>query len=226
MLPKSKTPGQLKNSELTFLIYGKPKIGKSTFANATNPLVIPTERGLGGMECYQTDMITSWSQFVEVVRALKNASKHPYDSVSIDTLGNLQGMVEDHVCQKTGVKHISELGFGKGYGLASSEWRRVFTALKSLPMMLILIAHEKSRIQRTRAGEFSVLGPNLTGGIKEWTEGDVDFILRFDMLKGKRVIYTSPPENGEFVAGSRYKILEPIVDMRWDVFNKAIRGVK
>jgi len=226
MLPKRKTPKGLDPKDLTFLIYGKPKIGKSTWACAVNPLVIPTERGLGGLECYQTDLITTWQDFINVVKALKAEKEYPYSAVAVDTLGNLQGMCEDYICQKFNVKHISDMSFGKGYGLVNSEWRRVFTALKSLPLMLILVAHEKGRVQKTRTGELCVLGPNLSGSVKEWTEGDVDFILRFDMHKGKRVVYTSPPENGEYVAGCRHKIVDDIIPMDWNVFAKAIRGAK
>jgi SpoVK/Ycf46/Vps4 family AAA+-type ATPase len=63
-LPQAKTPPKKKMEEQTILIYGPPKIGKSTLASQfDNPLFLATEAGLNALEVFQVP-IPTWDDFL------------------------------------------------------------------------------------------------------------------------------------------------------------------
>jgi RecA-family ATPase len=95
-LPTTKTPPKRSLSDVSILLYGPSKIGKSTFASqAPDAIFLATEPGLNALEVYQHP-ITSWPEFLEVCAELarpwlrnRSFSRSPYTQCR-DTL------CEDH----------------------------------------------------------------------------------------------------------------------------------
>jgi len=127
------------------LLYGTQGIGKSTFgAMAESPIFVPTEDGLGDIDCESFPLAQSLGQVMASLEALYT-SEHPYKTVVIDSLDWLERLIWAEVCSDRSVESIEDVGYAKGYTYAIDKWRQVLGALDALRsdrgMGVILIAH-------------------------------------------------------------------------------------
>jgi len=127
------------------LMYGVHGVGKSTFGSmAERPVFIQTEDGLGNIECERFPVA---GKYADVIAALAElyTEPHEYQTVVIDSLDWLERLIWADVCQKRGVESIEDIGYGKGYVFALTNWREVLAGLDALRnergMHVILIAH-------------------------------------------------------------------------------------
>ena len=124
VLPTHKTPARTDLADLTVLLYGAPKIGKSTFCSQSDRAVfLATEAGLNHLETYQVP-VASWPELLDACAEIA-AGEHNFRTVIIDTIDNALQMCEHYVCERQGIKHPSDLDFGKGYSLVTNEFTRV-----------------------------------------------------------------------------------------------------
>jgi len=142
------TRGELKPARI--IIYGPPGIGKTTMASeAPNPIFIRTEDGLGTLDVPTFPLMTSFSDVIDALYAL-GREEHSFQTVVIDSLDWLEPLIWEEVCRRTNVKSIEDLGYGRGYVEALSEWSKVFECLTALRdykgMTILMLAH--SDVQR------------------------------------------------------------------------------
>ena len=217
-LPTTKTPAKQEIGALTWLIYGPPKIGKSTLASqADNALFLATEAGLNSLEVFQIP-IASWDDFLSACGLIK-AGKHDYKTIVIDTVDMLHKLCAEHVLGKNGAEHESDLAYGKGYALVNGEFQRVITKLAAMPFGLIMISHSKEQEKESRTGKYVKTTPTLTESIRKILLGMVDVIafcdIEADTENGqpveRRVIRTKPAKNYE--AGDRTGRLPEVLPM-------------
>lgn len=128
-------------------VYGTSGIGKTTFGSkAPGPIFIPTEDGLDDVDCEHFPLLT---KFEEVIQALADLYRedHAYQTVVIDSLDWLERLIWADVCRKRRIESIEDVGYGKGYVLALTQWREVLDGLSALRndkgMTILLIAHAK-----------------------------------------------------------------------------------
>jgi hypothetical protein len=223
MLPTEKTSKQTGLDRQVILIYGPPKIGKSTFCSqAPNPLFIATEPGLNHLEVYQQPVAT-WE---EIMATLADVAKggHKFKNVVIDTVDNAYLMCSEYVCRKACVVHPADLEYGKGFALVNSEFRRVLTKAGMLPYGLILTSHTVER-ERTSGGvTTSKTTSTLPDSARKVVMGYSDIIL-FATVHGddnERVLKTKPAAGWE--AGDRTGRLPETLPLSWDAFEKAYKG--
>ena len=226
-LPTAKTPPKRSLSDVSILIYGKSKIGKSSWAaQAPDAIFLATEPGLNALEVYQHP-ITTWSDFLEACAELAKG-EHEFKTVVIDTLDVLYRLCADHICQKRGIEHESDGSHGKIYGLIKNEIYRVLTKLAHLPYGLILISHSQDRDLETRTGSVTRSVPTLSESFRQIVIGLVDLILYCDVEveqgendtpKYRRVIRTKPSPN--YDAGDRFGCLPETMDLDYQAFVKA-----
>jgi len=231
-LPTAKTPPKSSLSDVSILLYGPSKIGKSTFASqAPEAIFLATEPGLNALEVYQHP-ITSWPEFLEVCAELAKG-EHPFKTVVIDTLDVLYRLCADHICQKRGIEHESDGSHGKVYGLIKNEVYRVLTKLAHLPYGLILISHSQDRDLETRTGTVTRTVPTLSESFRQVIIGLVDLILYCDVQveqaedgtrKHRRVVRTKPSPN--YDAGDRFGCLPEVMDLNFQAFVKAFETPK
>jgi hypothetical protein len=214
-------------NDLTLLVYGASKIGKSTMcAQAEGALFLATEAGLNNLEVYQAPIAT-WDDLLAACKEIAEG-KHPYKTIVLDTVDNAYRMCAEHVCQKHKIEHESDLGYGKGYALINNEFYRVLNKLSLLPYGLILISHSQEKELETRTGKLTRVVPTLPEKARKIVLGMVDMILFCDLevtkdAEGKpnhrRVIRTKPNVNYE--AGDRTGRLPEIIDLDFAKFLQA-----
>ena len=230
MLPTEKTPPKQNLSDLTVLVYGASKIGKSTWcSHADGAVFLATEAGLNNLEVFQVPVIT-WEEFLLACREIAEG-KHPFKTVIIDTVDNAYRMAVDHICAKFKIDHESDLGFGKGYALINNEFQRVLTKLSLLPYGLFLVSHSQEREIETRTGKHTRIVPTLPDKARKIVLGMVDLILYCDLevtagadggMVGRRVMRTKPHVNYE--AGDRTGRLPEVIDLDFAKFLEAFNG--
>lgn len=148
------------------LCYGTPGIGKSTFAaGAERPVFIPTEDGLGEIDCHRFPMATSLQQVLDAIAALYQED-HGFRTVVIDSLDWLERLIWAEVCLKRGVPSIEDIAYGKGYAFALGHWRDVLDGLTALrnerDMTVVLLAHAKvERFENPETESFDRYAPRL-----------------------------------------------------------------
>lgn len=227
MLPKEKTKPITDVNRLTVLVYGAPKIGKSTMcSHAEGAVFLATEAGLNSLEVFQVP-ITSWEEFLAACAELAEG-KHSFRTVIIDTLDAAYSLCAAHVLRKNGVTHESELPYGRGYALISNEFTRVLSKLSFLGMGKIYVCHASEIDIESRTGKTTRIVPSIPERIRKTVLATVDVIgyADLDMAPGpdgkpmiRRVMRTKPHPN--FEAGDRTGRLPETIDLDWGRFLEA-----
>lgn len=229
-LPTKKSKPQFSMEKLSMILYGAPKIGKSTFCSyADDALFIATEPGLNHLETANV-FVNSWREFLEVMAALAT-EKHGFKIIIIDTLDKLCDFCELDICEKAKVQTIGDLGFGKGYTLYKNELKRVFIKVFALNMGVILTSHSQLIDVDTQTGRQTKWMPTFEKRAREIIMPMVDII-------GFAQNVVSLNQNGERVesrvlqtktssiweAGDRTGRLPETMPFDYKLFEKAIKG--
>jgi len=159
-LPTTKTKPTTDLAKQSILLYGVPKLGKSSFASQfPEAMFFECEPGLNHLEVFKVPTY-SWEAFLEACKLLAKGD-HNFKTLVIDTVDNAFKMCSDYVCAKHGIEYEGDMGHGKGWALVKNEWHRVLTRLASLPYGLILISHAVDKTIETRTGEYTKTTPSL-----------------------------------------------------------------
>ena len=230
MLPTTKTPPRTSLTDLTVLVYGPTKIGKTTWAShADGALFLATEAGLNNLEAFQV-AISTWEQLLAACAEIA-AGNHPVKTIVVDTIDNAYRMCADYVCAKHKVEHESDLAYGKGYALVANEFYRVLNKLALLPYGLFLISHAQEREFETRTGKVMRVVPTLPDKARKVVLGMADMVLFCDLdtapgADGKpvvrRVMRTKP--SAAYEAGDRTGRLPETIDLDYRKFLDAFAG--
>lgn len=223
-LPTTKTPPKTNMADLTILVYGATKIGKSTWcSHADHALFLSTEPGLNSLEVYQV-AIRSWEELLEACADI-SAGKHEFKTIVLDTVDNAYKMCTEYICRKFNIQHESDLGFGKGFSLANNEFQRVLNKLAFMPYGLYLVSHAQEIEIDSRIGKFSKTVPTLPDKARKIVLGLVDMVLYCDIdvtteddgsKTSRRVMRTKPHVNYE--AGDRTGKLPEVIELDYHRF--------
>jgi hypothetical protein len=131
------------------VLYGIEGIGKSSYgAGAPAPVFIPTEDGLGEIDCHAFPLARALADVTGALATLYS-EPHEYQTVVVDSLDWLERLIWEEVCRAFGVKSIEKVdgGYGKGYTHALTHWRDVLEGLDALRrdrgMVVLCTAHAK-----------------------------------------------------------------------------------
>ena len=127
------------------LLYGTHGIGKSTFgAMADRPIFLPTEDGTGEIDCHRFPLIESFAAAMDCIADLFRED-HDYGTAVIDSADWLEKLIWADVVEKRQVESIEDIGYGRGYTFALSQWSELLEGLDALRnsrnMAIIIIAH-------------------------------------------------------------------------------------
>lgn len=132
------------------LLYGGEGIGKSTWASEIPDVVfLPTENGLDELDCHAFPKAENLDEFMENLKSL-NDEPHGYQALVVDTMTNLERLIQEDICKNNGPHKSIELvggGYGKGYTFVAEKVReitKIFDYFHSKGMAIIILSHSKS----------------------------------------------------------------------------------
>lgn len=225
------------------VIYGPPKVGKSTFA-ATAPasVGIITEEGLDNIDVPAFPRAQTFADVIQAIATLYTDT-HEFQTVFVDSLDWLEPLILAKVCTDNNVKNIEQIGFGKGYIFADDLWKQFFDgldALRNKGMTVICIAHEQvTKVKNPSLSDdydaYSLkLNKRATALVNEWADvigfaqhevftRQVDPANKLNKdvkatTTGARKLHLNP--HPAFVAGNRYSI--PDTPLSWAAFSQAM----
>ena len=236
ILPNAKTQPKPNLGDLTVLVYGQTKIGKSTLCSQSDgALFLATEPGLNSLDVFQVP-IQSWEDLLAACAEV-GEGKHSFQTIIIDTIDNAYRFCTEYILRKFKVEHESDLAYGKGYAIVNNEFQRVLMKLAFLPYGLYLISHAREVEVETRTGKYTRVVPTLPDKARKIVLGMADMVLfcDLDVATGddgtqiiRRVIRTKP--SLYFEAGDRTGCLPETIDLDFrkfiNAFNTAVAPLK
>lgn len=209
-LPKQKIAATRKSPK-TLILYGPPKIGKTTvLSQLDNNLILDLEKGADFLENLRIP-IDSLDHLKEVGREIIKAGK-PYKYISLDTITLLEEWAENEATKnyKNSImgknfkgNTILSLPNGSGYGLLREE---VMPYIRNiLPMFadnLIVVGHLRDKLIVDKKGEeVSAKDIDLTGKLRNMVCAQADAVGY--LFRDGEKLMVSFDTREEVVCGSR-----------------------
>lgn len=212
-------------------IYGRPKVGKTTFAcQAPKNLLLGFEVGWNALNGIKPVQIDSWADFKATIRQLKSPeAKEMYHTVTIDTIAIAWEMCEKFICIQNGVSQISDIPWGAGYKLLREEFASCLREITRLGYGIIFIAHAEEQVQKEGETEYTVYSPAIPKRAKDIVNQLVDIIGYIGVTidsEGNKERYLYTRETKRVFAGTRFAHLAPKIKFGYqelvDAVNDAI----
>ena len=178
------------------LLYGAPKVGKTTALSQLNDcLIIDTEGGANMVDGY-IETVNNRDDFIALLQEAKEG--HDYTYVALDTVDKVADWAEKAVCLEEGVTAVADLAFGKGFGMVREKVLNTIQVLKEIFPHVIIIGHRKwakSIVDGKALVEPESL--DLTGKLKNMLMADCDAIgyVYRDDEKGKLMVSFKPNDS-------------------------------
>lgn len=200
------------------LLYGLPKVGKTSFAaQCPNNLIFCFEKGVNFLPGVYAVDVPKWSDFKALLKQLgKEEVKNKFHTVTIDTISIAWDLCTQHICSQNNVKTISDIPWGRGYALLKDEFSAALREISMLGYGMIIIAHGKTKIEKIDDDHsIELVSPNIPERAQDIVNALVDLIGYIDvqwketadgMVSERTLITRGTPT---VVAGSRLKYLEP-----------------
>ena len=204
----------------TLLLYGAPKVGKTTALSQLNDcLIIDTEGGANMIEGY----IESVNNREELIKVLQEAQdEHDYNYVAIDTIDKIATWAENAVCAEENVSAVQDLAFGKGFGMVREKVLNTVKILKDIFPHVIIIGHRKWA--RAIVDSKAIVEPeslDLTGKLKNMLMADCDAIGYVYRDEEKGNLMVTFQSNDALEAGSRSPHLKgKAIELKWNLIYK------
>ena len=192
----------ISNNPKVMLLYGAPKVGKTTaLSQLDDCLIIDTEQGASMIEGY-IEEVNNREELIEILKEAKDG--HSYKYVAIDTIDKIADWAEKTVCQEESVSAIADLAYGKGFALVREKVLNTIKIMKEIFPHVIIIGHRKWA--RAVVDSKAIVEPeslDLTGKLKNMLMADCDAIgyVYRDDEKGNLMV--SFKANEALEAGSR-----------------------
>ena len=215
--------------------YGGWKTGKTTIASKfPNALLLAFEKGYNALAGVRPQPINSWAEFKKVLRQLKDArAKEMFETIIVDTADIAYDYCTKYICDNAqrsdggyGVDSISDIPFGKGYGMVEKEFD---TALRSIVQMdygLVIISHETDKTFTDEAGnQFNKIVPTLDKRANNICARMCDIVGYSRAITDKdgnlttKLFMRGTPR---YEAGSRFKYTPDFIDFSYDNLVNAI----
>ena len=204
----------------SLLLYGAPKVGKTTaLSQLDNCLIIDTEGGANMVEGY-VESIDNREELIELLKQAQDG--HDYKYVAIDTIDKIATWAEQAVCKEESVSAVQDLAFGKGFGLVREKVLNTVGILKTIFPHVIIIGHRKWA--RAVVDSKAIVEPeslDLTGKLKNMLMADCDAIGYVYRDEDKGNLMVSFKANESLEAGSRSPHLKgKELELKWNLIYK------
>ncbi len=184
--PKRMTLGAIRTTldrgPFKVLLYGVEGCGKTSWAAAAPmPVFIAAEDGIRNLNP-QPASFPDPESFQDVLDAVEELtrSEHDFQTLVIDTIDAVDGLIKDHVIRRNGWAPEEFDAYGRGLKITPDEHRKLILAIDRLvtakKMNVIVIAHSRTKSFKNPAGaDYLRFEPNLAGDAppalwKYWAE--------------------------------------------------------
>ena len=186
-LPKKVVKASRKSPK-NMVIYGPPKIGKTTaLSQLKDCLIIDLEDGSDMVDALKVQ-VESLAELAEVGKAIMKDNK-PYKYIAIDTITKLEEWCEQDAKkiymatpmgknfeQKNPGASVLSLPNGAGYLYLRIAYKKWIDRLNKLADHIILVGHLKDKMLEKKGKEVASKDLDLTGKIKSITCANADAI--------------------------------------------------
>jgi len=214
--------------------YGEPKSGKTTTAaRFPEALLLAFEKGYNAIPGIIAQPINSWSEFKQTLRELKKEEvKNKFSTIVIDTADICYDYCTKYICDNAkrpdggfGVDSISDIGYGKGYGLVGQEFDECIRSIVQMDYGLVIISHSTDKTFKNENGEeYNQIVPTLD-------KRATNIISRMaDIIGYSRIVTTEEGDKtmlfmrgtNRYMAGSRFKYTPDYIEFSYENLTKAI----
>ena len=229
----------VKRAPARVLIYGVPKVGKSTWAaGAPAPIWLGLDAGTEHLDVARFPEPESFEDVLEAIRTLEG--EHPYKTLVVDPVNWIEPLIWKHLCSKNNWADIEAPGYGKGYTAAVDVWRTFVAALDRLRergMHVVLVGHSTIKTLKNPEGDdydrYQLpIHDKAAGLLTSWSDCILFAQHEIDAKKergsskvkaigtGYRLLRTQPA--AAYEAGNRFSLQDPLPlepDLFWSVAN-------
>ena len=213
------------------LLYGLPKVGKTSFATqCPNNLIFCFEKGVNGLSGVYAADVPKWTDFKALLKQLdKEDVKAKFHTVTIDTISIAWDLCGQYICSQNNVKALGDIPWGRGYALLKDEFS---SALRQISMMgygMILITHAKTKVEQIDDDHsIEIVSPNIPERAQDIVNALVDLIGYIDVqwkegangpISERTLVTRGTPT---VVAGSRFKHLAPRIPFGYNELVNAL----
>ena len=215
--------------------YGEPKSGKtSTAARFEKNLLLAFEKGYNAIPGIMAQPINNWAEFRKVLRQLKDAkAKEMFSTITIDTCDIAYDYCTKYICDNAlradggyGVDSVSDIPYGKGYGMVSKEFDECLRSIVMMDYGLVLISHATDKTFKDENGhEYNKIVPTLDKRANNVVARMADIIGYSRIITDKdgnnstKLFMRGTPR---YEAGSRFKYTPDYIDFTYENLVNAI----
>ena len=240
-LPKTRSVLTADPARLRYVIYGPPKIGKSTFANGfPSAIFAEAEPALEHLECFKMP-ITSWSppdvgsddSFKSFYAEIK-AGKHKFKTIVLDPVDAIYELCRDDVCARLEIDYPREDNYGKDWKAIEEEFRSAMWGLARLPYGVIFISHLKREEVKEELRNRTITVPSMSGQARKIILPIANVIAKMDVdpesldpvtgVYKDRVLYVRPSPDQE--GGSHLSVFPPVVRAHYSALVACLKSKK
>ena len=223
-------------SGMLFTFFGRPKIGKSTFAaQFDDALIFDLE---SGYQSIKSDLIIpkNYNEFIKELRDKKNLN--PYKNIVIDSFDVVCGWLEQQAVDslnksfKTGYATVAEFPHGSGWGVSKNNIKKFIIndvfAITRTGRNVVFIMHEKTETIKRGSKEETIYKIALAGQASNLVASLSSIVGRIypKEIAGKfepRISFTANRDD----SGSRIKELAgKDIPLDFDVLKSVIENTK
>ena len=213
------------------LIYGPPKIGKSTFgARMPKPLLLAFERGYNAIPGVIAQDITSWGEMKQVMRELKKPEvQENFKSIVVDTIDIAAEFAQKYVCNQLGIENIGDGGWTtNGWAKYKKEFEDVFRTLAQLGFAIVFISHDKEKTIKPQNGtEYQQIGSSMQSSALSIIENMADIIgyahPKVNPDGTTQRVLTLRSLDNSIRCGCRFRYIEPEIPFSYEALTKALQ---
>jgi len=214
--------------------YGEPKSGKTTTASHfPEALLLAFEKGYNAIPGVMAQPINKWSEFKQTLRELEKPEvKAKFSTIIVDTVDIAYDYCTKYICDNAkrpdgsfGVDSISDIGYGKGYGMVGQEFDETLRKIVQMDYGLVLISHATDKTFKNENGEeYNQIVPTLD-------KRGTNIVSRMaDIIGYSRVVTTDEGDKtmlfmrgtNRYMAGSRFKYTPDYIEFNYTNLTNAI----
>lgn len=213
------------------LIYGPPKVGKSTFgARMPKPLLLAFERGYNAIPGVIAQDITSWGEMKQVMRELKKPEvQENFKSIVVDTIDIAADFAQKYVCNQLGIENIGDGGWTtNGWAKYKKEFEDIFRTLAQLGYAIVFISHDKEKTIKPQNGtEYQQIGSSMQSSALSIIENMADIIgyahPKVNPDGTTQRVLTLRSLDNSIRCGCRFRYIEPEIPFSYEALTKALQ---